>query len=165
MDNIQKQSELLHSISNKIKDGEYKMLMENLAEIKKQKIPQFVSFISVKGVTNIKGVMMSVVNGEEEAEPYSEKISSSGGMTEFSTDYGEEMRNIRVTTELKVEQMVRKVVDKDAPEFTEHTLRSCAYIPTELYEELKNDGFVRRMNCDYTDEEILIYLGDFSIEN
>ena len=81
MDNIQKQSELLHSISNKIKDGEYKMLMENLAEIKKQKIPQFVSFISVKGVTNIKGVMMSVVNGEEEAEPYSEKISSSGGMT------------------------------------------------------------------------------------
>lgn len=161
MDNIQKQSELLHSISNKIKDGEYKMLMENLAEIKKQKIPQFVSFISVKAVTKIKGL---IDDGDAAAEVYSEKISSKGG-EEFSTDYGQEMRNISVTTGLKVEQMVRKVVDKDAPEFTEHTLRSCAYIPTEIYEELKNDGFVRRMNCECTDEEILIYLGDFSIEN
>ena len=163
MDNIQKQSELLHNISNKIKDGEYKMLMENLAEIKKQKIPQFVSFISVKGVTKIEGMMMSEET-QEFTEIYSDEISSKCG-EEFSTTYGEEMRNIRVTTELKVEQMVRKVVDKDAPEFTENTLRSCAYIPTEIYEELKKDGFVRRMNCGCTYEEILIYLGDFSIEH
>jgi hypothetical protein len=141
MDNIQKQSELLDNIKHKIKDGEYKMLMENLAEIKKKKVPQYVSFISIRAEARVK---CGIFDGEKKRVEY-EDISSKLN-EDFDFDAGEEdeiVTNVSVTSHLVSIPLVRQVVDRDECPNCDG-VRGCAYLPRNIYDKMKRQGYVNQ---------------------
>ena len=152
MENIQKQSELIENVKHKIKDGEYKMLMENLGEIREKSAPLFVSFISLKAEARVRCNITDGVDRKTHCEDISSKC---GEEFEFNGDQDDEIAtSVNVTAHLQMLPSVRKVVDCDDSRHTATGPKSCAYIPRQVYEQMKENG-VAMMNG-----ECLVYLED-----
>ncbi len=152
MDNIQKQSDLLDGVKHKIKDGEYKMLMENLNEIRKKSAPLFVSFISVKAHARVR---CSICDGIDKKVVCEDVSTKNNQEFEFDgADDDEVATAINVTSHLEGIPTVRRVLDCDDERHRELSVKSCAYLPRPLYETMKRDGFANN------GDEILIYIQD-----
>ena len=152
MEHIQKQCELLDGVKHKIKDGEYKMMMENLAEIRKKTAPLFVSFISVKAQARVRCNIFDGGDKKCVCEDISSKCDE-----EFDFDGAEDdeiATSVNVTAHLDSCPLVRRVVDNDDERHEQASVKSCAYIPRSIYETMKKQGFAVNKG------EMLFYLED-----
>ena len=152
-ENIKVFAEIFDNIKHKIKDGEYKVLMETLGEIKKQvEKPIYVHFLSVTAKAK---VVSATEDSDGDTTFRHEEVTSKQpeGITYESHD--DPISTLWVKSEVETQPRVRLVIDDDDPRQNLEGVRACAFIPRTVYKKMKKNGFhVGNAN------EVLVYIED-----
>ncbi len=153
MEHYHKHSDLLDGIKDRIKDGEYKMLMESLAEIKNIKKDVYVKVIRIKNRTTI--YTETTRDDDEQYESYLHNIGDHFRYEVCNNDCecGECSRQplkiLEVKSELKKETMWMKVVE-DREFITDYDV-----IGRHIFDMLKRTKTMYMGNGD-----VIVYLED-----
>lgn len=157
MEHYHKHSDLLDGIKDRIKDGEYKMLMESLSKIRNIKKEVYVKVIRISAVTHI--YHETKEDGDEciETESLISEIDNGSGwrysMCNQRCECGEcrtdPLKTIEVTTKMKKQTLLMKV-DEDREYYV-----TTEVIGRQNFERLKRDKTLTTGVGD-----ILVYLED-----
>ena len=135
MEYFHKHSDLLDNIKGRVKDGEYKMLMESLAEIKN--IKRQTKFIRVKRIYMVSKVYWGDVEGEEGIcvsdsrahQPWDAKLSFSHDSKDTDDPH---LTSLCMRAEMKDDETILQVI----PE-TDHNIKNS--ISERHYEQMKEE--------------------------
>jgi len=153
MEHYHKHSDLLDSIKDRIKDGEYKMLMENLSAIKDIKKEVYVKVIRISAKTTI--YTETIRDDDDQYESGIHNISEHFRYEVCNRDCEcgecsrEPLKTVEVKTRMKEEKIWMKVVE-DREHFS-----SGDCIGRWIFDMLKRTKTISQGNGD-----ILVYLED-----
>lgn len=155
MEQYHKHSDLLDNIKDRIKDGEYKMLMESLSAIKDIKKETYVKVIRISAVTHI--YHETKEDGEEYNESEITEIPGRSGwrytvcnsMCECGECKREPLKTVEVSSKLRETECWMKV-DEDKEYYVDKQR-----IGRNIFERLKRDKTLTTGIGD-----ILVYLED-----
>ena len=153
MEHYHTHSDLLDSIKDRIKDGEYKMLMESLSAIKDIKKEIYVKVIRIKSQTTI--YTETLKDDDEQCESYIHNIGDNfryelcSNNCECGECSRQPLKIVEVKNELKQETMWMKVCDD------REYLTGSECLGRHIFEMLKKN---KTMNMGTGD--ILVYLED-----
>jgi len=153
MEHFHKHSDLLDNIKGRVKDGEYKMLMESLAAIKDIKKEVYVKVIRITCETTI--YTETIKNDDDEYETHLRtdmnefRYEVCNGDCQCGECNREPLKTVEVKTGMKQETIWMKVVE-DREHFS-----SGDCIGRFIFDMLKRTKTMRQGNGD-----ILVYLED-----
>ena len=155
MEHFHKHSDLLDGIKDRIKDGEYKMLMESLAEIKNIKKEIFVKVIRISCQTTI--YTETIQNDDDdhcETDLHTSinhyRYEVCNGDCQCGECSREPLKAVEINSELKTETKWLKVIDDEERKLW----RSEDQIGCLIYDMLK------KSKTYHMDRYILVYLED-----